>query len=163
MNKNQNIFIFSQSIRSGKTTQLKDWIREKISIGGFLTPDINDTRMLFDIRKQKMYPFQVAEDYQGAVVSIGKFRFAKSGFDTAKDILANASGSLEWFIIDEVGKLEIEQGEGFEPEVLRIIKRFQLQEMKGRLLLVIRDTLLEKAIEKYDLSGCIILENTLPE
>jgi hypothetical protein len=34
--------------------------------------------------------------------------------------------------------------------------------MQGNLLLVIRDTLLVKAIEKYGLNGCSILNNSLP-
>lgn len=139
-----------------------DWIKDKVGIGGILMPDINCMRMLFDIQQRKMHPFQVMEPYQGAVVSIGRFRFSKATFDIGRDILANAAENLEWCIIDEVGKLEIEQGEGFEPEVLRIIKRFQSGAMKGRLLLVIRDTLLGAALEKYDLTGSIMLANTLP-
>jgi nucleoside-triphosphatase THEP1 len=162
MNKNQSIYILSQSIRSGKTTRLQEWLKHKSHADGFLTPDIDGMRMLLDIGKQKMHPFQVMENYLGPVVSIGRFRFAASGFNTGKDIIANASQDSKWFIIDEVGKLEIEQGEGFEPEVLRIVKRFQSGQMNGNLLLVIRDTLLTKAIEKYDLKGCAILNNNLP-
>lgn len=162
MNKNRSVYIFTGSVRSGKTTQLKEWIQSKNDIGGFLTPDIEGMRMLFDIRKQKAYPFQVSENYVGAVASIGRFRFAMSGFELGKNIIVNASPDLKWFVIDEAGKLEIEQGEGFEPEVLRIVKRFQSGEMQGNLLLVVRDTLLVKAIEKYGLNGCSILNNSLP-
>ncbi|KAA5535136.1 hypothetical protein F0919_11135 [Taibaiella lutea] len=161
MNKNQSIYIFSQNIRSGKTSRLMQWLKYKKNIGGFLTPDVEGMRMLFDISKQKMHPFQVAETYAGPVVSIGRFRFAIATFNIGKDIIANALPDLEWFIIDEAGKLEIEQGEGFEPEVLRIIKCFQSGAMNGNLLLVVRDTLLAKAIEKYDLQGCVILNNDL--
>jgi len=162
MNKNRSVYIFSRSIRSGKTTQLAEWLKYKRNTSGFLTPDVDGMRMLLDIRKQKMVPFQVLKSYIGPVASIGHFRFALSGFDIGKDILTNAAPDLEWFVVDEVGKLEIGQGEGFEPEVLRIVKRFQSGEMQGNLLLVVRDTLLDKAMEKYDLKGCNILNKDLP-
>jgi nucleoside-triphosphatase THEP1 len=162
MNKNQSIYIFSKSIRSGKTTQLMEWLKHRSNVGGFLTPDVEGMRMLFDIGKQKMHPFQVMENYAGPVVSIGRFRFSIAIFNLGKNIIANASPDLGWFMIDEVGKLEVEQGEGFEPEILRIVKRFQSEEMNGNLLLVVRDTLLTKTIEKYDLEGCSILNNDLP-
>ena len=66
-----------------------------------------------------------------------------------------------WLLIDEVGKLETEQGEGLEPAVLQTIATYR-QQKDNRLLLVIRDTLLEQALRKYDLYGCNIINQGLP-
>ena len=163
-NVNSNIYVLSRPIRSGKTTQLQEWLKTHTNAAGILTPDIGGKRMIYDISRNKYHSFEVDQTYGADVIMVGKFLFAKTAFTLAQEIIEKAMTShYDWIVVDEVGKLEIEQGEGFEPDVLRIIKRFQSQEMKGRLLLVIRDTLLEKALEKYDLSGCIILENTLPE
>jgi nucleoside-triphosphatase THEP1 len=88
--------------------------------------------------------------------------FAKAAFTQGQEIIERAMVSnYNWTIIDEVGKLEIEQGEGFEPAILRLVKTFQSGK-EGKLLLVIRDSLLIKAMEKYELLGCKIMSAELP-
>ena len=164
MNNNKNIYILSRPIRTGKTSQLSDWAKDRVNIGGLLTPDVNGSRMIFDLRLKTFHSFEVKDTYSGEKVTIGHFLFAKSAFAKAQDILMDALlQSLDWIIIDEVGKLEIEQGEGLEPSVLRVVRAFQSGLIAGKLLLVIRDTLLEMAIEKYELVGCRILTNKLPD
>lgn len=161
-NINQHIYIFSRPIRSGKTTQLQSWIKEQLSCAGILTPDIGGKRMIFNIAANKYHPFEVDTTYSGDVIAIGNFIFAKTAFTLGQDILERSlSQQYDWTVIDEVGKLEIEQGEGFEPAVLRLVKAFQSGK-SGRLLLVIRDSLLEKAVAKYELKGCRIISTDLP-
>lgn len=153
----KRIFIFSQPIRSGKTTTLFNWLkRKRISACGILTPDINGERKLYDIKEDKFYPFEVKSGETDNVIRIGKFMFLKTAFTRASDILmASTFRESDWVIIDEIGKLEIEQNEGLEP--------FLSEWMKGynnisKLILVIRDSLLEKAIEKYGLNNCTIID-----
>jgi nucleoside-triphosphatase THEP1 len=161
-NINERIYIFSRPIRSGKTTQLQTWLKLQENCAGVLTPDIGGKRMIFNIAGNKFHPFEVDAAYGGDVVDVGNFLFAKTAFALGQDILERTLFEhYPWTIIDEVGKLEIEQGEGFEPAVLRLVKAFQTGK-EGKLLLVIRDSLLEKAMVKYELLGCRIISTELP-
>jgi len=59
---------------------------------------------------------------------------------------------LFWFlIIDEIGRLELNQNKGLEPALGVVINKFINKEVSGNLILVIRDYLLEECIEKYQL------------
>ena len=161
-NVNSNIYVFSRPIRSGKTTQLQEWLKTHTDAAGILTPDIGGKRMIYDIARHKFHSFEVDQTYGADVIMVGKFLFAKTAFTKAQEIIEQAMNSdYSWTVVDEVGKLEIEQGEGFEPAILRLVKAFQAGK-KGKLLLVIRDTLLIKAMEKYELLGCKIMSAELP-
>lgn len=163
LNPNKHIYILSRPVQTGKTSQLMDWVQPRLHIGGLLTPDVNDMRMLFDLHTRSFHPFEVKDAYAGDKITIGKFLFAKTAFEKGQDILMKAvARSLDWIVIDEVGRLEVEQGEGLEPAVLRVVRAFQSGLVKGNLLLVIRDTLLEKAVEKYQLAGANLLTHDLP-
>lgn len=119
--------------------------------------------MIYDIGKRQYHTFEVTETYGGEKIAIGRFLFAKDAFIRAQELLNGAvSKSPDWLVIDEAGKLEIEQGEGLEPAVLNIVRAYQSQQTSGKLLLVIRDSLLQKAIDKYTLSGAHILIEQLP-
>jgi nucleoside-triphosphatase THEP1 len=161
-NVNSNIYVLSRPIRSGKTTQLQEWLKTQADAAGILTPDIGGKRMIYDIARNKFHSFEVDQTYGADVIMVGKFLFAKTAFTQAQEIIEKAmAGQYDWTIIDEVGKLEVEQGEGFEPAILRLVRAFQSGK-KGKLLLVIRDSLLVKAMEKYELLGCKIMSAELP-
>lgn len=68
----------------------------------------------------------------------------------------------DWVIVDEVGKLEIEQHTGIEPALSQIIDLYKVN-AKGSLLLVIRDYLLEQAIAHYKLNAVTILDKSFFE
>lgn len=162
-NPNSNIYVFSQPVRSRKTTRLRDWLPAQASVAGILTPDIGGRRMLYNITENKYHPFEADQSYGGEIIRIGNFNFSKTAFALAREILEQALlHRQDWLLIDEVGKLETEQGEGFEPLVLRIVKAYQSGKKTGCLLLVIRDSLLQQAVEKYALTGCRILSTELP-
>jgi nucleoside-triphosphatase THEP1 len=152
-----NIFIFSRPIRTGKTTELTDWINGKDKVAGFLTPDLDNIRMLYDIQTKKYYAMQLHEESKEESISVGKFLFSKKAFGHAKNLLSNTAA--DWLIIDEAGKLEIEQGTGLEPELSDTIEFFKRNDSAGKLILVIRDTLIEKAIKKYDLEAAKIVHS----
>ena len=152
-----NIFIFSRPIRTGKTTELMDWIAGKNEVAGFLTPDTDGIRMLYDIRTKKYYAMQLPEGSVEENISVGKFSFSKKAFEHAKHLLSDTVAS--WLIIDEAGKLEIEQGIGLEPELSAAINFYKKNDSAGSLILVIRDTLIEKAIKKYDLGRAEIVHS----
>lgn len=157
------IYILSQPIHSGKTTLLQNWLNIQANAGGILTPDIEGIRKVYDISERKYYTLQIDETYTGELISIGKYRFSAKGFEKARDILIRSANSQpNWLIIDEVGKLEIEQHAGLEPALSQIIDLYKVN-AAGRLLLVIRDYLLGDAISHYKLDGAMVLHKTFFE
>lgn len=152
-----NIFIFSRPIRTGKTTELMEWIAGKSNVAGFLTPDVNGVRMLYDIENKAYHKMELNEGDDEESIAVGRFLFSKKAFDTAKNILSNTAA--DWVIADEAGKLEIEQHIGLEPELSNTINSFRKNISSGSLILVIRDTLVEKAVKKYDLEDAGIVHS----
>jgi len=164
MNKNSRIYIFSRTRLTFKTQQILEWSKGRKLVGGLLVPNVNGLNMLLDLRQGSIHTFQVNDSYAGERIVINGLNYAKTAFEKAQTILIDAAKqSLDWLIIDEVGRLEIEQGEGLEPAVLRIVSAFQSGLIRGKLLLIIPDNLLKAAIAKYDLLGCRIFSNDFPE
>jgi molybdenum cofactor guanylyltransferase len=154
-----NIFILSQPIQSGKTTLLQKWIANKKQIGGILTPDVNGKRKLLSISEQTLYDFQLNETDEGT--RIGRFVFDEKVFAKARQLLLNEIEEIyEWIVIDEIGRLEIDQIKGLEPAISEVIKHVQTKQSNTKLVLVVRDYLLQEAIEKYHLQDAIILDET---
>jgi nucleoside-triphosphatase THEP1 len=151
------IYILSGAVQSGKTTALMQWAAGRERIGGFLSPDVEGLRRLFTLRDRQLRPFQVAGEGE-ETVAVGKFRFHASAFEQGRQaLLADSRAGLDWLVIDEIGKLEL-AGRGFEPAAGQVIRRFQEEEGEGKLLLVVRDYLLEEVVRRYGLGECVVLD-----
>lgn len=150
------IYILSDAIQSGKTTALYQfWEKNKIDFDGFLTPDIEGKRKLIFLDNGKWTDMEVDSLYRGKVVEIGKFTFSKTTFDQAKEKLSNIHLSdKKWIVIDEIGKLEL-MGSGLEPAFTDYLRH--RNNLKSNLILVVRDYLLEKVVEKYQLNNAEII------
>ncbi|MFN6341776.1 MAG: NTP transferase domain-containing protein [Bacteroidota bacterium] len=154
MNKNR-IYILSQPIQTGNTTLLLNWVSNQPDIGGILTPDVDGKRMLYDISTQTRYTLQLPDDAEG--IRIGRFVFDVHAFDTAQRILrACMQKNYTWTVADEVGRLEMDESKGLEPAIHEVIDYFK-QPGETKLLLVIRDYLLQQAISHYGLQEAEIL------
>ncbi|WP_118976684.1 hypothetical protein [Taibaiella koreensis] len=163
MKKPDQIYILTGAVRSGKTTQLQRWLDGGANAAGILTPDKDGARMLYDIGHRQYHSFEVTEAYGGEKVSIGRFLFARQAFVRGKEILERPyPPTAEWLVIDEVGRLEIGQGEGWEPMVLRSVAACKEGRLACRLLLVVRDSLLEQALQKYDLEKTAVIITQFP-
>lgn len=157
-----NIYIFSRQIRTGKTTELKEWIESNKNVAGILTPDVDGRRKLLDIKTGAYHYLELNETIDNTI-AVGRFYFDKNVFEKAQQILLSALQLRpEWLVIDEIGKLEIEQALGLEPAVGRIINEYK--HPAKNLLLVIRDSLLSKAIDHYKLENAVVVNhlNSLP-
>ena len=87
--------------------------------------------------------------HENELVTIGKYKFRKSVFDWAQNILIDCiDKKLDWIIIDEIGPLELE-GKGLEPGISNIFKL--VDNLNGNILCVVRDSILEEFIEHYNL------------
>jgi molybdopterin-guanine dinucleotide biosynthesis protein A/nucleoside-triphosphatase THEP1 len=151
------IYILSQPIQTGKTSLLSAWCNTLDSVGGILTPDVNSKRMVYDLSAKQTYPFQLNDDEEG--IRIGRFTFSEQGFTTAQTLIERSiQNSKTWTIIDEVGRLEINQQQGLEPTVSKAIAWFKQHQGEQNLLLVIRDYLLLEAIAHYQLQEAIVVD-----
>ena len=99
------------------------------------------------------------EQPNASSLNVGRFYFDEHAFAKARAILLQAKVSRpDWLIIDEVGKLEILQERGFEPVVSDLVELYK-SDPAQKLLLVIRDSLLEDAIQRYDLNNASIIHD----
>lgn len=164
--ENNNIYILSQPIHSGKTTLLMNWLQRTPHVAGILTPDVDKWRMLYDVANKTYHPLQVRASHPvNDLTMIGKFRFSKTGFHLAQQILQrSAHSNADWVIVDEVGLLEIKQGAGLEPLLSDIIYLYKSRkDSQNKLLLVIRDYLLDEARVHYGIENATILEKSFFE
>jgi len=157
MNFNR-IFILTGPIQTGKSSQLLEWSKQTKSVAGLLSLVQHDKRNLFDLNTNTSIEFEVDLNlFQEPTLQIGKYHFSHKGFEMGIQSLKNALNSPpDFLILDEIGKLEIEQNIGFHSIALELIHQYK-KPGSEILLLVIRDTLLEKAVEKYDLLNAIVL------
>lgn len=159
------IHIFSQPIRTGKTTLLLNWVKGQKSIGGILMPDIEGKRKIYDIHRGIYHDMELDEDNNDLfVIQVGKFKFSGEVFELSKEVLRREMDfSPEWLVVDEVGKLEIEHNSGFEPMISTLIEYYKRDDTKGNLLLVIRDSLLAKAFDLYELDASMLVNRSFFE
>lgn len=157
---NERICILSEPIRSGKTTALMQWVKQQTHVAGFLTPDADDLRKLYDLASQKIYDLQVPAAHDNTV-HIGHFDFDKAVFAHAQQLMRDAlNNDPAWLVIDEIGRLELDRKEGLEPALSEVIRHYNAGKGTGRLLLVIRDYLLEPCIAHYQLQDAVIWHRT---
>ncbi len=152
------IYILTGPIQTGKSSQLWEWSKQTKSVAGLLSLVQDKTRVLLDLSSNSTIEFEVdLNTNHEATLQIGKFHFSQKGLEKGIQCLKNALNSPPNFLVlDEIGKLEIEQSIGFHSIALELIHQYK-KPGSEILLLVIRDTLLEKAIQKYDLQNAIVL------
>ena len=82
-----NIWIFSRSIRSGKTTELLQTLPFFGKVDGILCPDKKGLRYGFAIAEQRYFPLQIADETSEPSTSIGRFHFSNAGFKECQVVL----------------------------------------------------------------------------
>jgi len=146
---NSQLVIASDKIRSGKTTLLANWLKDK-KVGGFLTPDLNNFRMFYEILKTSFLPFETNE-FSEDVTPIGRFFFLNSTFQRGCQIILDSIGqNLDYFIIDEFGKLELND-EGFGLAINSLISNLLEKPNQTTYIIVVRDYLVEDFLDKFGL------------
>jgi nucleoside-triphosphatase THEP1 len=154
------IDIYSEAVHSGKSSRLMSRYRKQDLSNGFICPDIYDKRYILHVKTGRLHTFQVDENFSGTKIPVGKYLFSELGFETSRSILFEMQHDLkdieasDVWVIDEVGKLEL-KNEGLEP-ALSLFLQAAKQAAKGRLIIVIRDYLLGRAIEKYALHDATV-------
>ena len=153
------VIIFTAPIRSGKTTALMQTFAERNDTAGFLCPDVNGLRHFFDLQTKELLPFELGlADLISERVQIGKFSFDKKVFDRASDMFSKwIKQSNRYIVIDEIGKLEL-NNMGFEPSFSRFLTTAKNWTLDTKIILVVRNSLLEAMISHYNLLDARVLE-----
>ena len=154
-----NIFVFTGKIKTGKTTAASKWAKGKNTVG-ILQPVIEGQRFFIDLATgEKIGMNSVGDD---KTIAVGDYIFSAEAFSRARNILTSAINSdSEWIIIDEYGKLEV-NNTGLEPTISELIKKVRTESNK-KLLIIIRDYLLDKFLAKQNLSRIDVFIINSPE
>ena len=143
----ESIYILSGGIKTGKTTKLREFSEKSDNVYGILTPLIDGKRFFMDAHTNEHFPMEIDND-SGLGLRVGKYLFDLDSFNKAKAIIRSAlHHKYGWLIIDEIGPLELNK-DGFYDVVTEII----ISRPKLKMLFVIRDTILHKAIDFFKLN-----------
>jgi nucleoside-triphosphatase THEP1 len=146
-----NVIIFSRPIRTGKTTELLEWIKKRHDVYGILTPEVNGKRKFYNIESAETFNMEASESEEKIV--IGKFQFSKLAFTQAEQIISGNINKDGWLIIDEVGPLELD-GNGFSA-----VLKEALLNRKYKLLLVVRESLVEQVVSVFEIKGVSVIHS----
>ena len=157
-----DIFILSAPIRVGKTTLIEQFIAKNkaLKFGGFLTPDSQlNGRQLWDVNSQTYHRLQVSindipKNHQEAV---GRFVFDKRVWEKVMQTLDD-QWDKDYVVLDEIGKLEVDQNRGIHEAFVSFLEKFRQKEDRPHLIILVRNSLLDRAIEKYHLQDALINE-----
>ncbi|WP_418636611.1 nucleoside-triphosphatase [Winogradskyella sp.] len=151
------IYILRGDIRTGKTTALLEWCKNRDDVDGVLCPDNAEGKRYFlEVKSKSEFELETELETE-AIIEIGNFKFLESGFEKANAyLLAVASkNESQYLIIDELGKLELKV-EGLHLSAERLIPNYENNEKK-HLILVVRDYLLEAVLTHYSIEKYRIL------
>ena len=165
MNKGGKIFILTGPVQNGKTTALNKWIVSQSDVGGILTPDIDGRRYIKRLRDNQLFTFQINETSERniEVQEIGRFIFLNKAFEIANaTIHEDLEGTCEYVIIDELGKLEL-KGLGLSKSMRKVSDLYAKHELYKKVIIVVRDYLLEEAIRYYSLEDATVIQFTETE
>ncbi|WP_179347945.1 nucleoside-triphosphatase [Winogradskyella pacifica] len=151
------IYILRGAVRTGKTTALLEWCKNRDDVDGLLCPDnAQGKRYFLEVKSKNEFELETELETE-SIIEIGNFKFLKSAFEKANTyLLAVASkNESQYLIIDELGKLEL-KGEGLYLSAERLIPNYETNENK-HLILVVRDYLLEAVLTHYSIEKYRIL------
>lgn len=155
-NFNQKVFILTGSIGQGKTTYLQkliDFFKQKgITIGGIYSPRVlkNKETIGYDIidintAEREIFLRQASMPNE---MKIGRFNIHLEGLQKGIKALQSSNNlNTRMVIIDEVGLLEL-QNQGWAKNIEELVRNSQ-----NHILLVIRDSFVEKVVEKWTLNN----------
>lgn len=150
---NNRICIVSGPVHSGKTSTVQKCLKSFNRTAGIVCPDIEGKRFLKDLKTNISYPFETGSDNPDSIKT-GKYFFSAGTFKKGREILQDLCCDEDSIIlVDEIGKLEI-SGQGLEPALGELIRFHRL--LQTRLILIIRDYLLEEAIRRYELETAVV-------
>lgn len=148
----QNLYILSGPIRTGKSTKLLKWSENKKNVAGILQYELNGNRVIRNISSGEVLILEAENLKKSKIIKVGKFLFNKDVFRWAqKQIKQSFQEKPDWLIIDEYGKLELDN-KGLEPAISEVIKKSKSQDYP-KIILVIREYLKNEFLKKFELES----------
>lgn len=143
----KKIFLLTGPINSGKSTRLFHWSQKQNNIAGIICLRDSGKRELYSVLSNSFQEFEVDDEIR-QVLKIGKFKFLSESFEWAElELQKSIDLNPDWIVIDEVGPLEL-TGKGFDDAIKKLTSNHSLN--KTNLILVVRDTLVDKVIKYYN-------------
>ena len=105
------IYIVTGPVHSGKTTRIAEWIKNKKNTGGILSPVCNGKRYLMSIsdNDKKLLEADMEKTGRNDIITAGKYFFLSDVYKWAnEELIKQYKSNCEWFVIDEIGILELE-------------------------------------------------------
>lgn len=147
------IYVLSDDIETGKSNALLQWVEGRTDVHGVLSPRNSQMERYFlDVRTQESIAMQAAPE-DDHIISVGRYHFLESSFDKANTIIEKATKNIGagFVLIDELGKLEL-RSEGLHTSAKKAIDK-AMHHKTLNVLLVIRTTLLNAILKKYDIDN----------
>ena len=154
-----SIYIFSRPVHSGKTTELLHWCNQQKNIMGVARPDINGSRNILNLHTKEVFDIECTDiaNTTESLISVGRFYFYAAAFEKANSIILNSlSEDPDWLVIDEAGKLELDE-KGFYDSIMKAAGLYANKETPGNLLLTVRDSLCTDVLSFFKLHDCKII------
>jgi nucleoside-triphosphatase THEP1 len=138
------IIILSGERGAGKTTVCRKTVAlaqaQGYTCGGVLTlSHPNDVRDVLDVHSGRTRRLTLESNMNSTATVMGRFRFDPETLAWANDVLARGASTCHLLVVDELGPLEIERGQGWH-------KAFDVLRGNGFVLalVVVRPELVEK-------------------
>lgn len=139
------IYLLTGPVRSGKTTALIEWSKNRNDVYGILTPDVNGKRVFMNAETKEQFPMEATGSEE--TIHVGRFTFSKRNFELAINIILHRIDKDGWLVIDEAGPLEL-RGEGFTPVLKEVFKK-----RRNKILLVVREGLAGQVRNCFELQA----------
>lgn len=102
-------------------------------VSGIAMPDVKGIRHFYDFATQNTYRVEADEQHgNDEIIQVGRFMFLAEAFQKANQALKAASDETQgWVVIDEVGKLEL-QNSGLHEGLEKILStKYKVKSTKG--------------------------------
>ena len=152
------VVIFTGKVHSGKSTALEILAGGRQDITGVLCPEIHGKKSIIFLPERHHHLLEVDANSLCAI-TVGNYVLDGQLLQKVSQFISEISVD-KWrlIVIDEVGKLELEN-RGYEPGLSALIHAFQQYASDAILLLVVRDTLVDRVVTKYVLNAPNIVSN----
>ncbi len=143
------IYILTGKISSGKSTFLLNFFKNKSNVCGVIQVKKNQRRYFVELPEGREYSME-CENQDEEKIKIGDYSFSVTSVRKANTKLINCLiGSASVVIIDEFGKLEVEQKVFYD--VIKSAIELSRKEKSKNLIIVIRNYLLDEFFSMFGL------------
>jgi nucleoside-triphosphatase THEP1 len=161
IDKKQSVFIITGDIGSGKTSTIKQLIKEikrkGLTVAGIYSQRIMEQNEtigydIIDIKSNVRGPFlRLSTD--STLDTIGKYQIFKDGLKLGESTLSEiADTPANFIIIDEVGKLET-KGEGWSENLKSILKN-----KDSKIIISVRNSFINDVVTHFKIENYTVLE-----